>query len=128
MCVFSHILGVDLKRNTKNPCCLFVCFGKHHIDVLYSSVAKRFSVLLIGKQTAQGSFHNFIAICLHLHFFLSLCFAFSHCLSLCLQKIGMAASRETDSTFTLKGYPSALQPNSCHVFWEHYSAFEILPW
>jgi len=72
MCVISHILGVDLKRNTKTPCCLFVCFGKHHIDVLYSSVAKPFSVLLIGKQTVQGSFHNSIAICLHLHFFPSI--------------------------------------------------------
>lgn len=94
MWVFSHFLGVDLKRNTKNPCCLFVFFGKHHIDLLYSSVAKRFSVLLIGKQTAQGSFHNFISICLHLHFSLSVLLSLAVFLSAFIKLAWLSPARQ----------------------------------
>lgn len=111
--------------------CLFVCLSKRYIDVFYSSVAKWFSVLLNGKQTAQLSFHNsslFVYIYTSLSLFCCLSPTLSSTLALCFHKTGTVKSRETDSTFTQKGYPPALQPNSCHVFWEHYSAFEILPW
>lgn len=116
--VFTHF-RCRLKKKHKKTL-LFVCLLRQtsHRRVLFLSGE---TILCTFNRQTNGTG-------LLSQFYRCLCTFSLFCLSLCLHKTGTAESHETDSTFTLKGYPSALQPNSCHVFWEHYSAFEILPW